>query len=254
MTVEVVTVCDKKPTQPYYHYDEFLASLMRYGTVLTVLGFGQGWEGLVTKPKRLRHHLRYGCKADIVIACDCWDVVFQKHPDEIAERYQTLWPSLPVVFNAERNLFPRTDLEAFFPETGTPWRYLNSGFMIGRRDDLLTMIETVDWDAIPPDHQLAEDTDITYAGVTRRYEKDSWFCPNDQGDYQEIFSKQPVPMTLDVSAELCITGHGASLEEFDLSEPEEVRNTITDTVPGVFHFNGDAKEKVLPPLFRHWGL
>lgn len=249
----VVTVCNKRPTADYYFYDRaFLASLGRLGVDPVILGFGEHWGGLVTKPKRLRHYLRHDCDSEFVIASDSWDVCFTEHPDSIVERYKALWPDTPVVFNAERSLFPRGDLALFFPETGTPWQFLNSGFMIGKRDDLLTMIESVDWDSILEDTQFTEPTEVTYAGVTRRYEVDSWFHPNDQSDYQEIFTKQPVPIKLDTRAELCITLHGAKPEDFEWTNP--IRNKLTDTYPGVWHGNGDAKNGIFPQILDHLGL
>jgi hypothetical protein len=250
----VVTVCDKTPTAPYYYLDRgFKASLARLGVEPVILGFGEHWGGLVTKPKRLRHYLRHDCTDDVVIACDCWDLCFQSHPDEIVARWKELWPNREVVFNAERSLFPRGDLAEFFPETGTPWRYLNSGFMIGRRDDLLTMIESVDWDSILEDTQFKEPTEVTYAGVTRRYEVDSWFHPNDQSDYQEIWTKQPVPIKLDTRGQLCIALHGSEFTDFDLSGPK-VRHKDPDATPGALHGNGGAKNELFPALLGHLGL
>lgn len=252
----VVTVCSKLPTAPYYYYERaFLASTARFGVEPVILGFNDKWEGLVSKPKYLRHWLRYDCpdNAEAVIACDCWDLCFQSHPDEIVERWKELWPDKPVVFNSERSLFPRGDLGLFFPDTGTPWPYLNSGFMIGTRDDLLTMIESVEWDAILGDTQFKEETEVTYGGVTRRYEVDSWFHPNDQGDYQEIFTKQPVPMKLDYSGQLCMALHGSSLDDFDLSGPK-VRHKEPDATPGALHGNGGAKNELFPRLLEHLRL
>lgn len=249
----VVTICNKLPTADYYFYERgFLGSLGRLGVEPVVLGFNEHWGGLVTKPKRLRHYLRHDCEAEIVIASDSWDVCFTEHPDAIADRYISLWPDTPVIFNAERSLFPRGDLAEFFPETGTPWRYLNSGFMIGKRDDLLTMIESVEWDAILEDTQFKEETEVTYAGVTRRYEVDSWFHPNDQSDYQDIWTKQPVPMKLDTKAELCISLHGSEPDDFEWTTP--LRNKLTDTAPGVWHGNGNAKNGIFPRILEHLGL
>lgn len=261
MSVPVVTVCSHEPHQPYYYYRRgFLGSLSRLGVEPVVLGFGEEWQGLITKPKRLRHWLRHVCADDVVIACDCFDVAFQSHPDEIAARWKELWPSMPVVFNAERSLFPRTDLALFFPETGTPWPYLNSGFMIGTRDRLLDMIESVDWDAIGVDRRIEFEETIHYNGhipftgsTAKTYQHGEYYTPNDQGEYQEIWSKKPVPMELDSRAELCMTGHGAALDDLDLTG-EKVRNRLTDTVPGVFHGNGSAKNELFPRLLEHWGL
>lgn len=255
MSTTVATVCSKAPQADYYYWERgFKASLARLEVNPVVLGFDEGWGGLCTKPKRYRHWLRENLDSlDTVILADAWDVVFQNHPDEIEARWKELWPNGEVVFNAERGLFPRGDLAEFFPETGTPWRYLNSGFIIGKAEDVLTMIESVDWDAVLDDTQFEEETTVTYGGQTRTYQPGEWFHPNDQGDYQEIWSRKPVPMALDSGGELCMALHGSELSEFDLSGPK-VRNLVTDTVPGVCHFNGGSKNELMPALLAHWGL
>lgn len=255
MSIQVATVCNKAPTAPYYYWERgFKASLAKLGVTPVVLGFEEHWGGLCTKPKRYRHWLRQNIDSlDTVILSDAWDVVFQSHPDEIEARWKEVWPNGEVIFNSERSLFPRGDLAEFFPETGTPWRYLNSGFIIGKAADVLTMIESVDWDAILDDTQFKDPTEVTYAGVTRTYETDSWFHPNDQGEYQEIWSRMPVPMKLDAKTELCFAMHGTELDDLDLTGPK-VKNKLTGTTPGVLHCNGDSKDKLLPQLLAHLGL
>lgn len=257
----VVTVCSHNPTQPYYHYqDGFLASLARLGVTPVVLGWQEEWQGLISKPKRLRHWLRHVCTDDVVIASDCFDVVYQEHPDTIRAKWEELWPDAPIVFNAERSIFPRSDLATYFPETGTPWRYLNSGFMIGRRDDLLTMIENVDWDAIGVDRRIEVPETIYYNGhipftgsTEKHYQHGEYYTPNDQGEYQEIWSRMPVPMELDAKTELCFAMHGTEIDDLDLNGPKVV-NRLTGTTPGVLHCNGSAKDSLLPRILEHLSL
>lgn len=251
----VATVCSKLPTAPYYHYqDGFLGSCKRVGIEPVILGLDGNWGGLCSKPKHYRHWLRENLAAlDTVILSDCWDVVLQSHPDEVEARWKELWPDLPVIFNAENGLFPRGDLAEFFPETKTFWRYLNSGFIIGKAEDVLTMIESVDWDSFYDDTQVAEETTVTYGGQTRTYQPGEWIHCNDQGDYQYIFSQQPVPIKLDTGAELCAALHGITVEELDFSGPK-VKIRLTDTTPGFLHANGGAKEEVLPQILGHLSL
>lgn len=256
MSVEVVSVCNKVPSSPPYQYERgYKASLGRLGINPTILGFGEHWGGLITKPKRLREWIRGGGpKAEYLIYCDAWDIVFQKHPDEILERYLAHWPTAPIVINAERNQFPYVEgAEEAFEDQGTPWRYLNSGFMIGRPEDFLVLLESMGLDGILEDTQFQLPCTVTYGGVTRDYQTDDWFHPNDQLDFTLAYMRQPTPMELDVRAELCVTGHGSALDDFDMSGPK-IRVKFTDTVPGVFHFNGGSKNDILEPMFQHWGL
>lgn len=267
MTTQLVTICSHNPTQPYYHYEDgFLGSLKKLGVEPVVLGFGEEWTGLINKPKRLRHWLRHVCEADVVIASDCFDVVYQETPDTIAAKWKELWPNGEIVFNAERSLFPRSDLAEFFPETGTPFRYLNSGFIIGGRDELLTMIESVDWDALGVDRRIEEVETIHYNGhipftgsTEKVYQHGEYYTPNDQGEYQEIWSRKPVPMELDGGAQLCMACHGAEIDDFDFTKESgvgnpKVKHLLPGTTPGVYHFNGDAKDKIMPRFLEFWNL
>lgn len=241
MKTEVVCVASYTPKESYYIFEQFKASVRRFGVEPTILGWHQEWHGLMTKPRRFREFLRKGQQTgDVLIVCDAYDVVFATHPDEIGEFWAKMFPakSRPILFNAERNCFPRGDLADQFADAGTPWRYLNSGFMVGEPQDILTLLESMNLDEIPDDHQLPDK---------------SWFNPNDQEYFTLAFLKQPVPMTLDYNAHICMTGHGTTVEQLDCSEPR-IKQNITGTYPMAFHFNGDAKNTLQPAVLAHMKL
>lgn len=54
MSIQVVTVSNRMPTEPYYHFGAFLKSLEKFGVQPVVLGWNQPWNGLMTKPRLLR--------------------------------------------------------------------------------------------------------------------------------------------------------------------------------------------------------
>lgn len=245
MKTEVVCVASWEPPQSYYIFRQFKESVRRFGVEPTILGWHEEWKGLMTKPRRFREFLRAGRqKGDVLIVCDAYDVIFAAHPDEIGQRWAERCPWKSVVFNAERNCFPRGDLAPAFDAIAekqlvtTPWKYLNSGFMIGIPSEILALLESMNLDEIPDDHQLPDR---------------SWFNPNDQEHFTLAFLKQPVPMALDYGAELCMTGHGTTVDQLDLSEPR-IKNLITGTRPMAFHFNGDAKNTLQPAILAHMGL
>lgn len=247
MKTEVVCVSSTNPKQSYYIFEAFKASVRRFGVEPRILGWREHWGGLMTKPRRFREFLRKGQnEGDVLIVCDAWDVVFAAHPDEIAERWAKKW-CLDIVFNAERNCFPCTELtkESFDVVADelavtTPWRYLNSGFMVGTPQDILVLLESMDLDSIPDDHQLPDR---------------SWFNPNDQDHFQRRFIAIPqsVEMALDYNADICMTGHGTTVDQLDFSEPR-IKQNITGTYPMAFHFNGDAKNILQPAVLAHMGL
>lgn len=248
VSVEVVTVMSRWPDpvrESYYKPGVFFSSLERLGTKPTVLGLNEPWGGLMTKPRRLREWLRAGnCKSETLIVCDAFDIVFTRPAQEVAEVYRREWPGLPVLFNAERALFPRGELAYAFEDVPGPWRYLNSGFMIGEPGQILAMLEAMWLDDIASDHKGTSSLDGG-AGT--------WVNPNDQGHYQYAYAAQPVTMRLDHACVLCQTLSGCSLTDFDLSG-DRLRNIEKDTHPMVFHANGGSKDILLPAFLRKWGI
>ena len=223
--MKVITVSNKVPTQPYYCWAAFNESLQRFGVTPLVLGMGEHWGGLMTKPRRLRDYLRSNYTGEVIIVCDAWDVVFARSPEDVAkEFYDERYEDTKILWNAEKNFFPfNPDLD--FPETGTPYRYLNSGFSVGYDNAYLTLLESMDLDSIPDDH-------VDPAG--------QHVNPNDQEYFQQAFCKQPVPMMLDKDAIICQTLHAVEASELDLTN-ERIRNTVTGSYPMTFHMNGQKE-------------
>lgn len=254
-SVEVVTVCSRIPDrsrEPYYNFPAFLKSLERFGVKPTVLGLGEPWGGLMTKPRRLRGWLRAGgCTAETLVVCDSFDIVWTASPDEVGDVCRKYWPGLPIVFNAERAIFPRGELKHLFDERAATlidgashWRYLNSGFFIGPPARILEMLEAMWLDDI---HDDVKATDALHGG------SGTMVNTNDQGHYQYAYCAQVVPMHLDYSAQICQTLSGCSLDEFDLSG-ERLKNIATGSYPLVWHFNGGSKDILMPAFLRKWGL
>jgi len=71
---------------------------------------------------------------DVVLFTDAYDVFFADDLKTITERY--LGFQTKVLFSAERYCWPDESLAPEFPESETPYRYLNSGTYIGRVDEL----------------------------------------------------------------------------------------------------------------------
>jgi len=249
MSVQVVTVYNREPDrakEPYYRLDVFKASAARHGITPIVLGLGEPWGGLMTKPRRLRQWLRAGgCTADTLIVCDAFDIVFTTPAEEIEEKYHKHWGhGLPIVFNAEKGIFPRAELAPAFDGVQETWRYLNSGFMIGPPARILTLLEVMWLDDIHDDVKAADEL---HGGAGR------WINPNDQGWYQLLYCAQVVPIELDYEAYLCQCLSACTIEEFDLSRAH-IMNVATQTTPHVFHFNGGSKNDLMPIFLKKWGL
>jgi len=222
---EIITVSSHRPTQPYYCYDEFFKSVAKYGHEVTVLANDGSYKGLISKPKILKRWIDAGkVQAKKILFTDCWDVLFLDDPAKAVE----MAPQGSVHFNSERNLFPFVEGE--FPDVGTPYRYLNSGFFIGDTELIHELLNKMDLDAIPDDFQKANG---------------EWHHENDQKYYLEAYVKQLVPITLDSKVEICQTLHECQ-DMLDIRLQEEgsivAFNTCMGTTPFVFHGNGNGKE------------
>lgn len=238
MKTQLVTVSSRNPKEAYYRFDVFLASMKRIGAEPVILGMGEKWEGLMTKPNHFRKWLREGnAKGEHVILSDCWDVIFVEHPDSIGERCKALFGEA-VVFNGERGCWPRADLAEHFPDTGTPARYLNSGFICGPSEKILAILESMDLEGV---------------GVDRPNPSGGRIEPNDQGEFQQAFVAQPVPMVVDGRCELAQTFSACAPAEFEIT-PSGVLNIATGTRPGVLHFNGGSKNDIMPMVLSALNL
>lgn len=250
MSVEVVTVMNRIPDrnrEPYYRPDIFFKSLERFGVKPTVLGLNEEWGGLMTKPRRLRQWLRDGkATAETIIVCDAFDIVFVAPPDEVGAAFVSGWPgySPPVLFNAEKGIFPRGELAYAFDDVPGPWKYLNSGFMISTPEQILRMLEGMWLDDIASDHKGTSALDGGQG---------TWVNPNDQGWYQLMYAAQVVPMVLDHACRICQTLSACTLDEFNL-QGARIQNEATGTYPLVIHCNGNSKDLLMPTLLKHLGL
>lgn len=237
MSIQVVTVLDKEPSLDYLirGWRGLNESLARFKVKPTVLGYGQKWSGLGSKAKLLKKAIESGAiTSDRVLFVDSHDVVFTKSPSKVDEIYMSTYEALyDIVMNAERWIFPDPDLGPYHPKSDYPYRYLNSGIMIGKTASIFDMLEQMQVDAWVDDYQNSDG---------------SWTHINDQLDFQKKFLfGQVADNEPDIGLDDCClmfqTLTGESLENFDFSKPKTPKNIITGTSPMVWHGNGPAKNE-----------
>lgn len=236
---KIVTVCNRFPAEPYYCLNEFIKSIGNHEPL--VLGTQPGeYKGLGDKPKLLYKAIKDGLiKEKYIIFCDCWDLVFAVDPKEIMPLY--LHFEYPLVISSEKNCFPDYLKEEYenLPLAWTPYKYLNSGMIVGETDAMITVLEAMDLPNIPDDYRN-EDGTMTHI--------------NDQFLYQQIFLQQPVKMRLDYEQHLCNTLHSVTLDQLDFTG-KLIKNKETLSEPCSFHFNGSSKtDGLLNPVLSHLKL
>jgi len=209
MSYRIVTIANRRPAENYYTFDEHFKSLK--GEIPLILGDGYG--GLGSKPRLLYKAIMEGAIPEShIIFCDCFDLVFAVEPKQLFLKYQQF--ASPFVISAEKNCFP-ADLKDEYdklPDTGSPYKYLNSGMIVAEKDAMLAVLESMDAKNIPNDYWSEE--------------KNCMVNPNDQEYYQREFLKQPVPMVMDTFQILCNTLHDVSADELDFSG-ERILNKTT---------------------------
>lgn len=236
----VVTVTNRIPNEWYYLQKEFFTSLKGVEPLVIDSSFGY-WGGLTTKPKWLYRAIKEGMIPEkYMIFPDNWDLVFSAPIEEVMEVFKCCNKS--VMVSAERNCFPSDTRELYDKlNHAEPYKYLNSGFIIGETEAILSCLEAMDLPNVPNDyHDFEKGIDVN---------------PNDQLLWQEIYLKQPVDIGLDCGQLLSQTLHDATIDEFDFSG-ERIMNKLTGSYPCSFHFNGGAKSNISlrEPILKHLGL
>jgi hypothetical protein len=239
MNYTIVTVSNRTPKEWYYLNTRFFKSLGSNTPLVLDNQFGV-YNGLGTKPRWLYRAITEKLiTTSHVIFTDSWDLVFATSPDEIMEKYSGF--NAPVVISTEKNCFPTDYKEQYDKlECSTPYRYLNSGFIVGETEAILAILESMDLPNVPDDH--------------RQPDGSNYHC-NDQALFQLEFLKQPVNIVLDNFQILSQTLHDANIDDFDFSE-DRIRNKITNTYPCTWHFNGSSKDNLSlrEPILKHLGL
>lgn len=169
---------------------------------LLVFGGDGPWPGHVeTKLKKALEVIKK--RSDKVIMwSDGHDSFITAQPSEILSRFYEMGRF--IVLSAETNCFPDAHVATRYPPSETPWRYVNTGGWIGKREALIDALE--------------------------------WMCARDWKDDQEAwtryFLENQLSVALDCYCRIFQT-MGASPGIAD-----DGLNTISGTRPYVWHWNG----------------
>jgi hypothetical protein len=237
---QIVTVADKWPIQDYYLHEQFMESARRFGHEPLVLGWGEAFKGLGTKPTVFKKGFDDGrVKGTYILFCDAFDVIFANDPAfTVAEVMKFLaLCGQRMLWNAEKDLFPSIyeDIREGHPKSPTSWKFLNSGLAIGERDAFYQGLEEMDADNLP------EDTLDPAVG---------WKHYEDQSLWQRRLVEGKCGMMLDVQCQFFQTLSNTKLEEFDFSGPH-IKNIETGMFPHIFHANGGGKTgPIIKPLLE----
>lgn len=227
--IRVVSVCDQVPEAGYYCYNEFMLSLQIQGVTPLILGKKKGeYNGLASKPKLLLKAIKLGWITEkYIIFCDSFDLVFTAPITYIVEKFYDY--NCDIVIGAEKNCFPNTyknNFDKFWSEkNSTPYKYVNSGFLVGKTESFRVLLERMDLENEPDDHMQEDGT---------------FYHSNDQELFQKAWVNQLVKISMDTH---CILNW--CMMNVDSDEIGKATNMIqcleTGNYPATIHWNGGAK-------------
>jgi len=226
-------------------------SANRNGFGFYAVGVGQPWGGFSTKLLAYHNALEelVGVKVrpdDVVMLMDAWDTVILGHVDELHEKIAHL-PHDAVLCGAERvcgpNHFLVPHMEALYPDGRTPWRYPNSGGIVGSAEAMLALMRGLVYD-------------------TRNGEA----LPADENDQVRLHDYlldraamgRPFPLKLDVDCSVfqCMYEEQPQWDAMRANGqgPPRIVNRLTGKRPVVAHGNGHTGRWFLSSLFSEVGL
>lgn len=133
-------------------------SAAKYGVEVINLGKDHPWRdpmtGLAGMPKiqLVNEYLATVPKDAIILFMDGYDTFFADSPLVVLERFFHM--DADIVFGAEAKCWPVPENANLWPDTGTPYKYLNSGLYIGRANALHGFISQAQENASNMDDQL----------------------------------------------------------------------------------------------------
>lgn len=133
-------------------------SAAKYGVEVLNLGKDHPWRdpmtGLAGMPKiqLVNEYLATVPEDAVVLFMDGYDTFFADSPLEVLERFFHM--DADIVFGAETDCWPVPETSYLWPDTGTPYKYLNSGLYIGRANALHDFIAQAQDNVANKDDQL----------------------------------------------------------------------------------------------------
>lgn len=201
----------------------FLKKSCEYnGLSLKILGMNEPYRNNIFKLYHMKKYLKTLPENDIVLFVDGYDVLLLADEVEILKRFQEL--NVPFVMSCDKHCWPITKLAKEFPESPTPFRYLNSGCYIGYVKNLKTILDSLPY------------------GAHKR---------SDQALFSLHYLKNPELYTLDYNCKFCLNLHRVQLHEIEIdNENKKIIYLFNNEKPIAIQGNGPDGRVVLKKLWK----
>ncbi|MCF0072692.1 hypothetical protein LZD49_19585 [Dyadobacter sp. CY261] len=229
----------------------FRASCNRNRIDLITIVHNGLWDSHRAKDFHLRNAIEDLPGDEIVLFSDGYDVIVTGGEEEIMRRYMRLTPDRSVVVSAERTCYPDSTLEPQYPSGNTPYRFLNSGGIIGSVSNLLTAlrdIEQIRSSLLGDEFEFSNQylwTKLFLEGMNSKIVLDTkcelfqTFPTTMRTVDQFLFHSNDIEKKSIVLSEMNII-----LQDFDFAE-SAIFNRLTGTYPLHLHFNGPVMKSAM---------
>jgi hypothetical protein len=212
ISVQVVTLSNR----PDRYFSNFMTSCSRIGTVPAVLDPGPTYSpfnaGAVKWSLLYNYLTGPHCPARHVLYVDSHDLLFVHHLPMIMEKFRGF--GARVVISADSDCWPYKELIQRHPRTANPYRFVNSGGILGEKDAFIEMLEGL--------------------GATKGQTRG-----NDQGQLAIYFCENWTRdgcLALDTKGDIWTSLHFA--EHVLELKNGMIRNKLSNTYPSIIHGNG----------------
>lgn len=138
-----VVCCITDNENPGYKFG-LKASCRKFGIDLMTICRDSQWTSHRLKDRLLKEYLLTQHRSQIVLFTDAYDTLFLGGANEIYERYATECGANELLVSAEKNCFPDQGLTEHYPKIYSPYRYVNSGGIIGPAESFLFALNEID--------------------------------------------------------------------------------------------------------------
>ena len=201
--------------------DLLLRSSSNHEVPIEIIGLGMNTRNLLFKIESLYWIACSLPDHTLVVCSDGFDVLYTQGVDAIRKKFRTF--HAPLVFSAERcysHQFPEHRAHYERSGNGSPYRYLNTGCLIGYAKAIRDM--------------LAEVRTYDVVGMRDRFGS-AWFC--DQTLISRYVVEHPDEVALDRGCDLfwCVAGDWDAISDVAAIGHSGLANTITGTFPALVH-------------------
>lgn len=117
----------------------FLKSARRFESEPILLGMGMPFRGWGAKLNLLYQYLKDIQQPKYIIWADAFDSIFQRAPIKLLETFLKEF-STPLVFSGDSICWPDQSMASQFPQTVSPFRWLNAGQWVGETSAVIEML------------------------------------------------------------------------------------------------------------------